>query len=98
MHKRNHKNHQNHHLWRSSADLPIKICGTQVHDWFVYKFSGFLGSVGHRVKIHKITTATGKERGHLEVKDYSVWTIKFTLLDNSRTQQGQMVILNLMVL
>ena len=31
-----------------------------------------LGSVGHRVKIHKITPATGKERGDLEVKDYVV--------------------------
>ena len=31
-----------------------------------------LGSVGHRVKIHKITPATGKERGDLEIKDYVV--------------------------
>ena len=31
-----------------------------------------LGSVGHRVKIHKITPVTGKERGDLEVKDYVV--------------------------
>ncbi len=28
--------------------------------------------VGHRIKIHKITTATGKERGDLEIKDYVV--------------------------
>ncbi len=34
--------------------------------------SGILGSVGHRVKIHKITPATGKERGDLEIKDYVV--------------------------
>jgi hypothetical protein len=33
---------------------------------------GFFGSVGHRVKIHKITTVTGKERGDLEIKDYVV--------------------------
>ena len=33
-----------------------------------------LGSVGHRVKIHNITTATGKERGDLEIKDYVVPT------------------------
>ncbi len=31
-----------------------------------------LGSVGHRVKIHKITPATGKERADLEIKDYVV--------------------------
>jgi hypothetical protein len=29
-----------------------------------------LGSVGHTVKIHKITPATGKERGDIELKDY----------------------------
>jgi hypothetical protein len=31
-----------------------------------------LGSVGHRVKIHKITPTTGKERSDLEIKDYVV--------------------------
>ncbi len=31
-----------------------------------------MGSVGHKVKIHKITPATGKERGNLEIKDYVV--------------------------
>ncbi len=31
-----------------------------------------LGSVGHRVKIHNIAPATGKERGDLEIKDYVV--------------------------
>ena len=31
-----------------------------------------LGSVGHRVKIHNITSATVKERGDLEIKDYVV--------------------------
>ena len=31
-----------------------------------------LGSVGHKVKIHKITPTTGKERGDLEIKDYVV--------------------------
>jgi hypothetical protein len=31
---------------------------------------GILGSVGDRVKIHKITPVTGKERGDLEIKDY----------------------------
>jgi hypothetical protein len=33
---------------------------------------GIFGSVGHKVKIHKITPATGKERGDLEIKDYVV--------------------------
>ena len=32
--------------------------------------SGILGSVGHKVNIHKINPATGKERGDLEIKDY----------------------------
>ena len=44
----------------------------QVHDWVVYKMGSLLGSVGHRVKIHKITPATGKERGHIEIKDYVI--------------------------
>jgi hypothetical protein len=33
---------------------------------------GILGSVGHRIKIHKITPATDKDRGDLEIKDYVV--------------------------
>jgi hypothetical protein len=45
---------------------------SQVHDWVVYRLGDILGSVGHRVKIHKITPATGKERGDLEIKDYVV--------------------------
>ena len=32
--------------------------------------TSLLGSVGHRVKNHKITPATGKERGDMEIKDY----------------------------
>jgi hypothetical protein len=48
-----------------------KSAATQVHDWVVYRFSGMMGSVGHRVKIHKITPATGKERGDIEIKDSS---------------------------
>ena len=31
-----------------------------------------MGSVGHRVKIHKITSVNGKEWGDLEIKDYVV--------------------------
>ena len=37
-----------------------------------YRLGVILGSVGDRVKIHKITPATGKERGDLEIKDYVV--------------------------
>jgi hypothetical protein len=49
-----------------------KSAASQVHDWVVYKLGALLGSVGHRVKIHKITPATGKERGDIEIKDYVV--------------------------
>ncbi len=49
-----------------------KSAATQVHDWGVYRLGGILGSVVHRVKIHKITTATGKERGDVEIRDYVV--------------------------
>ena len=50
----------------------VKSAATQVHDSAGYKLSGILGSVGHRVKIHKITPAQGKERGDLEMRDYVV--------------------------
>ena len=49
-----------------------KSATSQVHDWVVYKLGTLLGSVGHWVKIHHITPATGKERGDLEIKDYVV--------------------------
>ena len=49
-----------------------KSAASQVHDWVVYKLGALLGSVGHRVKIHNITPATGKERGDIEIKDYVV--------------------------
>ena len=48
-----------------------KSAASQVHDWVVYKLGALLGSVGHRIKIHKITPATGKERD-IEIKDYVV--------------------------
>ena len=50
----------------------VKSAASQVHDWVVYRLGGILGSVGHKVKIHKITPVTGKERGDLEIKDYVV--------------------------
>ena len=39
---------------------------------FGFALSLGFGSVGHRVKIHKITPVTGKERGDIELKDYVV--------------------------
>jgi hypothetical protein len=36
----------------------------------VYKLGVLLDSVGHKVKIHKITPTTGKERGDIEIRDY----------------------------
>jgi hypothetical protein len=50
----------------------VKSTASQVHDWVVYCLGGIFGSVGHRVKIHKITPVTGKERDDLEIKDYVV--------------------------
>jgi hypothetical protein len=38
----------------------------------MYRFGVVLGSVGHRVKIQKITPTTDKERGVLEIKDYVI--------------------------
>ncbi len=49
-----------------------KSATSQVHDWVVYKLGVLLDSVGHRVKIHNITSATVKERGDSEIKDYVV--------------------------
>ena len=57
-----------HHL----QTCQTKSAASQVHDWVVYKLGALLGSVGHKVKIHKITPATGKERGDIEIKDYVV--------------------------
>jgi hypothetical protein len=50
----------------------VTSAASQVHDLVVYRLGDVLGLVGHRVKIHKITSATGKERGDLEIKDYVV--------------------------
>jgi hypothetical protein len=50
----------------------VKSTVSQAHDWVVYRLGGIFGSVGHRVKIHKITSSTGKERDDLEIKDYVV--------------------------
>ncbi len=45
---------------------------SQVHDWVLYRLGDILGSVVHRVKIHKIRYTTDKGRGDLEIKDYLV--------------------------
>ena len=39
---------------------PVKSSDSQVHDWVVYRLGDILGSVGHRVKIHKITRLRSK--------------------------------------
>ncbi len=49
------------HLRRSHGGLPSPSHA-----------GGILRSEGHKVKIHKITPATGKEGGDLELKDYVV--------------------------
>ncbi len=49
-----------------------KSAATQVHDWVVHRLGVILSSVGHRVKIHNITPATGKERGDVEIRDYVI--------------------------
>ena len=50
----------------------IQSAALPSHDWVVYKLGVFWGSVGQRVKIHKITPTTVKERGDIEVKDYVI--------------------------
>ncbi len=49
-----------------------KSAATQVHDWVVCRLGGILSSVGHLVKIHKITPASGKKRGDVEIRDYVI--------------------------
>ena len=49
-----------------------KSATSQVQNWVVYRLGSLFGSVGHRVKIHKITSATDKKRGDIEIKDYVI--------------------------
>jgi hypothetical protein len=49
-----------------------KSAAAQVHDWVVHRLGDILSSVGHRVKVHNITPATGKERGDVKIRDYIV--------------------------
>jgi hypothetical protein len=60
----------------------VVSAASEVYGWVVYRLVDILGSVGHRVKIHKITSVTGKERGDLEIKDYVV-------LQNPREQDDR---------
>ena len=75
-----------------------KSAATQVHDWAVYRLGGILGSVGHRVKIHKITPATVKERGDVEIRDYVVLQKPRDLTDCLPPPRTLMVPLSLMEL
>ncbi len=38
----------------------------------MYRRNLLLRSVGHRLKTHRITPATGNERGDIEIKDYVI--------------------------
>ena len=54
--------------WESFGDY-LQTCQTnsaasQVHDWVVYKLGTLFGSVGHRIKIHKITSVSCKSLKH----------------------------------
>ncbi len=48
----------------------IFVCGCGGPRLVVHRLGGIFSSVGHRVKIHHITPATGKERGDVEIRDY----------------------------
>ncbi len=49
-----------------------KSAASKVHDWLVYRLDTLFGSVGRKVKIHKITAVTGKERG-----DFTMTHVRF---------------------
>ncbi len=42
------------------------------YEWIVYRLSLLLRSVGHRLKTHRITPATGNERDDIEIQDYVI--------------------------
>jgi hypothetical protein len=50
----------------------VTCVDSEVYDWVVKVQVGCLGSVVHRVKIHKITPDVDQKRGDLETKDYVV--------------------------
>ena len=45
------------------------------------RLGDILSSVGHQVKVHNITPATGKERGDVEIRDYVVMQKQRDLTD-----------------
>jgi hypothetical protein len=72
-----------------------KSAVSQVNDWVVYRLGGILGSVGHRVKIYKITPAQGKERASSSYIDfgfyhdtYALWKITVVFSRTADAQQA----------
>ncbi len=49
----------------------------------VHKLGSLLGSLGHRIKFHKITSVTDKERGDIDIKDY-------VILQNPQSQDNRL--------
>ena len=56
-----------------TVDTRLGRLQTQYFFLLSFSLSLLLVSVGHRVKIHKITPAVGNERGDIEIKDYDVF-------------------------
>ena len=50
----------------------LQSTAMHTHEWFVYRLSSMLRSVGHRVKTHKVTPAVGHEHGDIEIGRYIV--------------------------
>ena len=53
------------------------------HDWVIYCLSLFLRSIGHPVKIHKITPVVGKEHGDIEVNPFLIRSVGSILAKTS---------------
>ena len=51
---------------------PCQSATFPTHEWRVYKLSLLLSSVGHKVKTHRMTPATGNEHGDIQIKDYVI--------------------------
>ena len=51
--------------------MQTQSAGLPSHNWVDYKLGAPLGSVGHKVKIHKITPPTGKEHGDIDIPSSS---------------------------
>ena len=57
-------------FWDHLQTCQTKSEDSKVQEWVVYKLGAFLGSVGHRVKIHKITTAMVFTRSMYTLRNY----------------------------